>query len=132
LRNQSFCELARPTATSIGLIPSIFHLEEELKTALAQFDFLQAILGVHKNGSIRNVFPNFAVYYRSRVDRLVRDLARGGETRQALPGISDAELVDIVNQLDELAGQVYSLYGRTGRDWSAEVAKWLYSASDRQ
>jgi hypothetical protein len=132
LRNQSFCELARPTATNMSVIPSVFRSDEELKTALAQFDFLQAILGIHRNGSIEDVFPNFAVYYRSRVEDIVRNLARGQEARQALPGVSHHQLIDIVNQLDELAAQVYSLSAWTRRDWSEEVAKWLCSASGRR
>ena len=124
-RNVSICELARPLALSLGLIPALFESEEEFKTLVSQFDFLQSILGTLRNNNVDDIFPNFAVYHRSRTEGLVKDLIRGGQSRSALPKVGDDVLGNVINKLDQYASKIYIMSGWSGHEWTKGVQEWL-------
>ncbi|MFC1935555.1 helix-turn-helix domain-containing protein [Chloroflexota bacterium] len=126
LKPKSLCEMARPLVEQLGLQEALSVTGDQTQTYLAQFDFLQAIVGAHRNGRIDDTYPSFGVYYTSRVVDIARELFHKGEARSAIPGIQDDELKRIIQGLDGLAAKEFFLGGWDRTDWPPDLRKLIY------
>lgn len=78
--------------------------EDEITDFMCQFDFLQSVHVLHAG---MNAYPSFGAYYNYRTVPIVRELIRDTPARQALQGISDQELAQIIDWLDEKAASAF-------------------------
>lgn len=78
--------------------------EDEIIDYTCQFDFLQ---GVHTLHAGLNPYPSFGAYYNYHTVPIVRELIRDTPARQAIQGISDQELAQIIDWLDEKAASAF-------------------------
>lgn len=91
--------------------PEFFALFDEnmdnVVNAMCQFDFLQCLLISHATGNPDQSYPNFGGYWNERTLPLVRELVTGGPARKALGSITDQELAQLLNRLDQFAGREF-------------------------
>lgn len=79
--------------------------QESAADALCRYDFLQCLWGVLRRPDDCNVYPNFAFYYRHRVEPFVRDLIADSKVRHAVAiDAGDHELAEAIDALDRLGG----------------------------
>lgn len=78
--------------------------EDAVVKSLCQFDFLQCLLSMHEEIRTKGnseAYPSFGIYPKSNIEPIVENLVRGGESRKAIPGISDDKLAWYIYQLDK-------------------------------
>lgn len=86
--------------------------ENEIIDCTCQFDFLQ---GVHNLNADLSAYPSFGAYDNYRTVPIVRELVRDTPARQAIQGISDQELAQIIDRLDEKAASAFFFPGSWDR-----------------
>jgi hypothetical protein len=93
--------------------------KDEVVAHLCQFDFLQCVISVAEAGDLTACYPNFGGFYKERTEPIIIDLVTGGKSREALPGINDEVLAEIIAELDRLADREFFSYAAwDGGHWS--------------
>ncbi len=92
---------------------------DEVVNCMCQFDFLQCVSAAAETKDLWACYPNFGGYYDYRTMPMVLDLIRNGPSRSVVPGITDAELAEILRNLDALV-----------REQFFEVSGWEHYAAE--
>jgi hypothetical protein len=102
--------------------------EDDVISALCQFDFLQCVHAIHESGRPSAGYPSFGTYYNHRTEPIIGKVIKDDRAREALlPQLSDEELATIIKILDQRADSVSGLLnGWTLNDWrDTEIEAFL-------
>jgi len=103
--------LVGPASECVRERPQFFGTFEEnldkVVNYMCQFDFLHCIAAVADAKDLRACYPNFGGYYDYRTMPIVLDLIRNGPSRAVVPGITEAELAEILRDLDALISEQF-------------------------
>jgi hypothetical protein len=87
---------------------------------MCQFDFLACLMVVGATDNLSDCYPNFGGYYSYRTVPIVHDLIQGGPSRTAVSAMTDQELAELLNELDTLAGNVFSTISGWGHGYGGD------------
>lgn len=93
--------------------------------AVCQFDFLQCMITATSADSLEACYPSFGAYYRTRVEPLVVDLLRGGDSRAALAEATDNDVANLIQDLNAYAWREFRLTGWDGREWKESTVELI-------
>lgn len=118
----SLCLLGIAFIKESNLFNSVFGQNEDTIAAhICQFDFLQAVYLLHQGQS---AYPNFGIFLNYRTEPIVSKLVRRTPVRQAFKDISDQELAQIIELLDEKAASAFfSFAGWDRSSWTDPAIK---------
>jgi len=105
-------------------IIGLFGGEDELKSALCQFDFLQCADTSARN---KDCYPSFAVFYKSRIEPIVEEIIETCETGQWISKIEKSICAEIIDYLDKYAAKEFGFYFRWdyGKWRSIQITEFL-------
>lgn len=110
-RVDEFRPLVGPSSEWVRDHPEFFGLfgqnMDEVTNAMCEFDFYHCVAVIYRTGSLDRCYPSFGAYWKYRTTRIVRELVRGGPARDALEGLTDERLAEIIRALDELAAEEF-------------------------
>lgn len=75
---------------------------------LCQFDFLSCVIVCLESGEMGQCYPDFGGYYSHRTLPVVHMPVQGGALREELPKHTDAELAEVLRELNQLTAEVFS------------------------
>ena len=103
--------------------------QNDVVSALCQFDFLQCVVAVGSTKRLQDCYPNFGAYANDRVAPLVESLVGGGPARMTVRDVDDDSLATIIKDLDGLANNLFfSFAGWLSDSWgSSKVEAFLAS-----
>jgi hypothetical protein len=129
LIRQGLCTLTLDFVQKRGWFYRVFRENEDnVITALCQFDFLQCVHAINQSDDERAGYPSFGIYYNSRTEPILSRVIRDTQVRGALlPPIPDDRLARIVKILDKKAGSEFVAFnGWESNDWQdPEVRSFL-------
>jgi hypothetical protein len=93
--------------------------EDDVISALCQFDFLQCVHAIHESGRSSAGYPSFGTYCNRRTEPIRGMVIKDEKARDALlPQLSDDELASTIKILDQNADSVSGLLnGWNLNDW---------------
>ncbi len=93
--------------------------EDNVITALCQFDLLQCIHAVNESDDEHAGYPSFGIYRNNRTEPILSKILDDDQVREALlPRITDGKLAMIVKIMDEMAGRQFVAFnGWRANDW---------------
>jgi hypothetical protein len=107
--------------------------EDDVLTALCQFDFLQCVHAIHKTDDPTDGYPSFGIYYNHRTEPIISKVIKDEQAQEALlPQLSEHELANIIRVLDDKADKASGvLTGWTQGSWQDhEIEAFLTQHSD--
>ncbi len=121
LAGGSLCRQALTSGPAIPYIWQQFDSEDKAIGGICQYDFLQNVLALCETRDPSEAYPSFGRFFNHRTEPIVSDLVRGGESRSAMPGVSDVDLAWAIDTLDEYAAREFFRNAAWDRsDWSDE------------
>jgi hypothetical protein len=114
---KSLCTLAFDLSKSSPYITKQFEGEDELRSALCQFDFFQCASSLAK-GEVRDCYPSFAGCHKFRIEPIVEKIIETCETGKWIPKIEKSTCAKIIDCLDKFADKEFGLYS----DW--DYGEW--------
>lgn len=89
--------------------------DEDLLTALCQFDFLASLITLHATQDQHETYPSFARFFSGRTEPVIRSLIRDDSMRAAILDATDEQLAEYLRSIDRLAAsQAYLVHGWHG------------------
>lgn len=125
LEQKSLCALVFDYAKDYSYLIELFGGEEEFRTSLCQFDFLQCLYVLVKTEDIRELYPSFAAFYKHRTEPIIEKIISSHETGSWIPELSSEECANAIDILDRYAAKESGLF----HDWDYGV--WSSSRISR-
>lgn len=100
-QNKTICRDVFEWFQSDAYLISIFGGEENLITAICQYDFLQCVYVLTVGNG--NCYPSFAAYDKRRIDSMAEKIVRNLDSDSWIPQVDDDRLAATLRELDELA-----------------------------
>lgn len=119
LTRQGLCALTADFVEKREWIYQVFRgNEDNVVSALCQFDFLQCIHVNHEADDERAAYPSFGIYHNARTEPVLAEILRDDRVREALlPQMPDDRLVMIVKLLDQMAGREFVAFNAWATDY---------------
>ncbi len=126
LTRQGLCALTADFVEKREWIYQVFRgNEDNVVSALCQFDFLQCIHVNHEADDERAAYPSFGIYHNARTEPVLAEILRDDRVRGALlPQMPDDRLAMLVKFLDQMAGREFVAFNGWATDyWHDPVAR---------
>lgn len=94
--------------------------QDEITSALCQFDFLQCVyVAADNSGRIEVAYPSFGGYYNRRTEPVVAKLVTPGKLRDTIGKVDDDQLARFIRELDLYAVRTFVRVGAWDQNsWS--------------
>jgi hypothetical protein len=127
LQKSSLCVLAAEKVKQNNWFFRKFKDNQELfLNSICQFDFLHNMYCLSIGQTEEDIFPNFGIYSKYMTEPIVLDLILKGKSRASIPAMSDHELANMIQSLDQLASvQFHNFAGWSLNNWTSKIYEFI-------